>query len=181
MMPATTSVRQKAGNRMARVEVLVIGAAHGQIHYRSHHADLTDGRHPDALAAGLATAHPHAAALTVLHSTSWRYADGTVVLTYAAVLDGRPHPTAQPLPDHGLAHSGDPITPSPPHICPDAVATHAARHLAWLRCHDEVVATALAGMPALWHALDRFTPSPAGNPPWPASVTAQSGPAAARN
>jgi hypothetical protein len=42
------------------------------------------------------------------------------------------------------------------------VATHAARHLAWLREHDEVIATALAGLPSLWHALDDYAPVPAG-------------------
>ncbi|GAA2584513.1 hypothetical protein GCM10010399_13160 [Dactylosporangium fulvum] len=39
---------------------------------------------------------------------------------------------------------------------------HAARHLAWLRTHDEVVAAALAGLPVLWHALERYVPASAG-------------------
>ncbi|WP_432969013.1 hypothetical protein [Dactylosporangium sp. CA-233914] len=44
----------------------------------------------------------------------------------------------------------------------DAVATHAARHLAWLRETDEVADAALATVPAVWQALDRHVPAPAG-------------------
>jgi hypothetical protein len=162
---------------MVRVEVLVVGSAGGRFSYRCVTGDLPGDRHPDALAADLALATgadagADAAPLAVLHSTSWRFTDGTVVLTYAAVLDGRPGPGARPLPEHGIAYSTDPTAPTPPHVCADAVATHAARHLAWLRAHDEVVATALAARPDVWHALDRFTPTPAGSLPWPATVTA---------
>ncbi|GAA4251821.1 hypothetical protein [Dactylosporangium darangshiense] len=46
-----------------------------------------------------------------------------------------------------------------PGHCAGAVATHAVRHLAWLRRTDEAAATALA---ALWHALDDHAPAPAG-------------------
>ena len=49
-----------------------------------------------------------------------------------------------------------PTTCSPPHVGRDAVATHAARHLAWLRGGDEAVATARARRPALWLALDGY-------------------------
>ncbi|MGI5240076.1 hypothetical protein [Dactylosporangium sp. CA-139066] len=169
-----------------RVEVLVAGARDGAVYYRPVDGELPPQAHPDAVAAGLAAslvdARPVAAPagfggaqsdgpqpgwappLTILHSTSWRYADGAVVLTYVAVVDGEPEPGAVRLGPHGIAHSGDPVAPSPPRICPDAVATHAVRHLAWLRAGDEVVATALAGHPALWRALDGYTPAPAGRP-----------------
>lgn len=43
--------------------------------------------------------------LTILHSTSRRYADGGVVLTYAAILDGNPDPAARPV------HSQRPAPP----------------------------------------------------------------------
>jgi hypothetical protein len=125
---------------------------------------LADGRHPDAPAANLAT-RVDTPTLTILHFTAWRYTDGGVVLTYAAVLDGHPVPGTRPLPAHGIAHSGDPTVPSPPHVCPDAVATHAARHLAWLRSHDEVVATALADLPPLWHAWTGSPPARPAAPP----------------
>jgi hypothetical protein len=88
-----------------------------------------------------------------------------VVLTYVAVLDGVPDPASRQLLEHGIARSGDPTSPSPPEVCPDAVATHAARHLAWLRGTDEVVGAALTGVPWVWDALDRFEPAPAGAAP----------------
>jgi hypothetical protein len=47
-------------------------------------ADLTGDEVPDDLAAGLeALDHPRG----VLHSTSWRFDNGGVVLTYAALPD----------------------------------------------------------------------------------------------
>jgi hypothetical protein len=144
------------------VEVLLMGERGGRLAYRGVRAPLGSGEHPDALATTLAELST--ADLAVLHSTSWRFAGGGVTLTYVAVHDGGDDPAAAALPDHSIAHSGDPTVPSPPHVCDDAVATHAARHLAWLRERDEVAATALAALPDLWHALDRYTPSPAGQP-----------------
>nr|BFE60523.1 hypothetical protein GCM10020063_050490 [Dactylosporangium thailandense] len=139
------------------VEVLVFGADDGGLHYDSRCADVA-ARSPDEVAAALA-GDP----LTLLHSTSWRYAGGQVVLTYAAVLDGRPGPGARVLPEHGIARSPDPRVPSPPHACPDAVATHAARHLAWLRATDPVAGAALATVPPVHDALDRHVPDLAGS------------------
>ncbi|WP_433616865.1 hypothetical protein ACQP2P_16070 [Dactylosporangium sp. CA-139114] len=103
--------------------------------------------------------------MTILHSTSWRYTDEAVVLTYVAVFDAVPAPDAVPLGPHGIARSGDPAAPSPPVVCRDAVATHALRHLAWLRRTDEVLATALAGLPELWRALGGYLPGLAGELP----------------
>ncbi|GAA3302628.1 hypothetical protein GCM10020218_098540 [Dactylosporangium vinaceum] len=168
-----------------RVEVLIVGARDGAVWYRPVAGELPAGVHPDAAATGLAAAPLSARAvvvpagqggvqcdgpqpvwapppLTILHSTSWRYTDGVVVLTYVAVLDGEPAPGAVRLGPHGIARSADPTAPSPAQVCLDAVATHAARHLAWLRVGDEAVATALAGHPALWRALDGYEPALAG-------------------
>ncbi|MFD0576050.1 hypothetical protein [Dactylosporangium darangshiense] len=168
-----------------RVEVLVVGARDGAVHYRPVDGELPAGAHPDAtataLAASLVNARPVAVPdglggaqcdgpqpvwapppLTMLHSTSWRYAAGAVVLTYVAVFDGAPPPGATVLGPHGIAHSGDPAAPSPPYVCADAVAAHAMRHVAWLRGADEVAATALARLPGLWRALDGYVPAPAG-------------------
>ena len=138
----------------------MLSARLGALHYRSRSTDAVDGRHPDTVAAELAISP-----VTILHSTSWRFVDGQVVLTYAAVLDGVPDPWSRRLLEHGIAASGDPASPSPPQVCPDAVATHAARHLAWLRGTDAVAGAALAGVPAVWAALDRFEPAPAGAAP----------------
>ncbi|GAA0725481.1 hypothetical protein Drose_22165 [Dactylosporangium roseum] len=148
------------------VEVLVIGARDGRLHYRCSRGALSAGRHPDGVAADLVadTGDPGRVPppLTVLHSTSWRHTDGGLVLTYAAVTDGNAEAGTRPVTDDGIVSSGDPARPSPASVPADAVATHAARHLAWLRATDDAVATALAGLPHLWHCFDGFRPGPAG-------------------
>lgn len=140
-----------------RVEVLIVGARDAAVHYRRACAPLSRDTHPDAVAADLA-----GSPLTILHSTSWRFEAGAVVLTYAAVLDGVADPDSVPLVSRTVTSSGDPAAPSPAVVPVDAVAVHALRHLAWLRERDEVAATALVSVPALWAALDDFTPAPAG-------------------
>jgi hypothetical protein len=152
--------RDDHGTVPVTVEVLLMGARGGRLTYRGVRGALASGDHPDAMATGLAGGCD----LRVLHSTSWRFAAGGVTLTYVALPGDGDDPTGTVLPDHSIAHSLDPALPSPPHVCDDAVATHAARHLAWLRERDEVVATALAALPEVWHALDRHIPSPAGQP-----------------
>ncbi|WP_433087384.1 hypothetical protein ACQP1P_15720 [Dactylosporangium sp. CA-052675] len=167
--------------------MLIVGARDGAVSYRPVAGTLPAGTHPDAAAARLAASLVGARReavpaeqggaqcdgpqpvwapppLTILHSTSWRYAGGAVVLTHVAVFDGRPEPDAVPLAPHGIAHSGDPTAPSPGEVSADAVAAHAVRHLAWLRGGDEVVvaATALAGHPQLWRALNGYAPTLAG-------------------
>lgn len=155
--------RDGQGTAPVQVEVLTFSAHHESPHYRDAITELA-GRHPDTAAGDLA-----GGTVLLLHSTSWRYRNGSVILTYVAVLDDTDDHYRE-LGAHTIAHSGDPTAPSPPHVCADAVATHAARHLAWLRENDEAVATTLAGLPRLWHALDRFKPGPAGAlPPTAAS------------
>ncbi|MFB9184986.1 hypothetical protein ACFFX1_43285 [Dactylosporangium sucinum] len=163
--------RDDLGAVPVRVEVLVVGVRDATVHYRRVCAALPRDTHPDAAAAGLAAPargvqrdgpHPGWAPLTLLHSTSWRFDAGAVVLTYLAVLDGTAAADSAPLVSRALAHSGDPAAPSPAQVPVDAVAAHALRHLAWLRERDEVAAAALAGVPALWDALDDVTPAPAG-------------------
>ncbi|WP_238011702.1 hypothetical protein KZZ52_46050 [Dactylosporangium sp. AC04546] len=164
-----------------RVEVLIVGARDAAVYYRRACAPLPRDTHPDAVAADLAAApagspvggarrdgpQPGWAppALTILHSTSWRFEAGGVVLTYAAVLDGAPTADFVPLASRTVIGSGDPAAPSPAAVPVDAVAVHALRHLAWLRERDEVAAAALVSVPALWAALDDFTPAPAGCAP----------------
>ncbi|MET7402623.1 hypothetical protein ABZS66_55000 [Dactylosporangium sp. NPDC005572] len=171
-----------------RVEVLVVGACAATVYYRRVCATLARDTHPDVAAAqavqlvgSSVSARPVAVSagqggvqrdgpqpdwapppLTMLHSTSWRFDEGAVVLTYVAVLDGVPGADSVLLVSRDVARSGDPAVPSPPEITLYAVAAHALRHLAWLRERDEVVATALASAPFVWDALDGVEPSPAG-------------------
>jgi hypothetical protein len=111
------------------------------------------GRLP-ALSAAVGDGHPHHAALTALrvaglrpslvHSTSWRYDDGALVLTYAAVVParGRVVPLAHPVGPTALARGS--ALAAPPEIAEEQVAHHALVHLAWLAGHDGVVREALS-------------------------------------
>jgi len=63
------------------VEVLLLSERDGVLHYRAQRAPLPPDWHPDDLAfclAGMAMCDRTA----LLHSTSWRYEDGAVVLTF---------------------------------------------------------------------------------------------------
>jgi len=144
------------------VEVLLLSAADGQLRFRHERRVLEPGVHPDDLArrlSGLTACTPGAA----LHSTSWRYADGGVVLTYVALPDPtpRPAPTTVVALDAMVAGVG-PLTPSPVAVDLDAVAAHACRHLALLAAADDGVALAARERPDIWNLVTKLPPGPAG-------------------
>ena len=83
----------------------------------------------------------------LVHSTSWRFEDARVVLTYIVAVE-RPAPGAlndhlmdQPVQRADLAR-GDALAP-PPQIGISQVIEHAFRHLAWLVKDDDAVRAAL--------------------------------------
>ena len=96
----------------------------------------------------------------VVHSTSWRHAEGRLVLTYLAVAQ----PPAEIAPDTlvaipvertELARGG--ATDPPRGIGVVQVIEHALRHLAWLVRDDPVIAQAL---PDWTELLDAYQPEP---------------------
>lgn len=96
----------------------------------------------------------------VIHSTSWRHQEGTVILTYLAVVEppGRLPPdslVSQPVGRAELAR-GTAIG-APRQIGVGAVVEHALRHLAWLLREDRAIAEAL---PAWKEVLARYEPEP---------------------
>jgi hypothetical protein len=112
--------------------------------------------------------HPHVAATTTVtrlglvprfvHSTSWRYADRTVLLTYVAVVDEpAPHlPVTRRRVGSGPLALGGPLAP-PDAIDVDHVVAHTLRHLAWLVDRDPAAAAQLDG----WRPhLQGHTPEP---------------------
>jgi hypothetical protein len=144
------------------VEVVLLSAADGALRYRTVSATLPPGPHPDDLArnlAGLTLCTPGA----TLHSTSWRFADDSVVLTYAALPDPAPAGTRPLAPDRMVIGAAA-LAPSPPRVDADAVAAHAARHLALLANTDAVVAAAATEQPELWDLLAKLPASLAGAP-----------------
>ena len=96
----------------------------------------------------------------VVHSTSWRYDQGDVVLTYIVVID--PHDDLPPgsLEPREVERSevarGDSMAP-PRSITVAAVLEHAIRHLSWLVKDDAAIAAALADWSGV---LETYLPEP---------------------
>jgi hypothetical protein len=96
----------------------------------------------------------------VIHSTSWRYEEGRVILTYVAVVEppgGLPSDSLIEVPvKRSEIARGDAITP-PQSIDVSAVLEHAFRHLSWLLREDPAIAASLRG----WtHILGDYEPEP---------------------
>ncbi len=83
----------------------------------------------------------------VVHSTSWRYEQDRLVLTYLAVVEAPDGPSEflveEPVGRSDLAR-GDALAP-PDDIGVAQVIEHAFRHLAWLVVDDPAIAEALPG------------------------------------
>jgi hypothetical protein len=142
------------------VEVLLLSAADGRLRFRHERRGLEPDVHPDDLArclSGLTACTPGAA----LHSTSWRYADGGVILTYVALPDPNPATTTAVALDAMVSGAG-PLTPSPVVVDLDAVVAHACRHLALLVTTDDGVALAARERPDIWTLVTKLPPGPAG-------------------
>jgi hypothetical protein len=111
----------------------------------------------------------HGLAADVVHSTSWRVENGSVVLTYVVVTTSslgtdavlihtdHDHPDGTAA-DHVL-RMGDAVGPPRP-ITSDAVVHHAIHHLALLASTDPAVAAVLSPQARL--SLRRLVPAGAG-------------------
>lgn len=94
----------------------------------------------------------------LVHSTSWRYERGAVVLTFVVVLD----PSAIGSMAVALVGRSE-LARSTAHAAPSEighsqVVEHALRHMAWLAAEDEAVK---ATLDAGWHAmLQGYVPEP---------------------
>lgn len=182
--PATRPV---PGDPIARaaavaVETLLLGARDGRLTCRVFRQDLSGSEHPDAAAlrlAGFADGGRReggggeggggegeggggGGGGGILHSTSWRFAAGQIVLTYAALPDPDPRGAAVVEPALAPAGGGDPLVPSPPRVEQAEVVEHACRHLAFLRRTDPIVALASAEQYRIWALLDAYRPDVAG-------------------
>jgi len=96
----------------------------------------------------------------VAHSTSWRHRPGTLIVSYAVIVE--PPATLAPMLRVRVvgrsALSRGSATRAPTVIAVDQVVEHALRHLSWLREEDDAVRTAL---PAGWaDALAPYPPEP---------------------
>jgi hypothetical protein len=151
---------------MVVVETLLLGAHDGHLTCRAAEEGLADNEHPDAAArrlAGFGSPFGSTGSGRLIHSTSWRFDAGRIVLTYAALPDPDPA-TALRFPAGGAtAARGTALDPSPPHVDRADVIAHAARHLAFLHRTDPAVAGAAIEHPSLWTLLDAYQPDVAGS------------------
>jgi hypothetical protein len=96
----------------------------------------------------------------VVHSTSWRYEEGRIVLTYVAVVDPPellPPDSLESAPIERSALARGPAMAAPESITVGAVLEHAVRHLAWLRGDDPAISNALADWSGV---LNGYGPEP---------------------
>lgn len=147
------------------VETLLLGVHNGHLTYRAVERHLLDNEHPDTAALRLAGFVGGVSDGRMLHSTSWRFAAGRIVLTYAALPDPDPRTAAFLEPPTGPAAGAGPLTPSPAHVEHADVVVHACRHLAFLHHTDPVIRAAAAQQPTLWALLDAHQPDVAGRRP----------------
>lgn len=97
---------------------------------------------------------------TAVHSTSWRYETGRLVVTYLAVLEA-PVATEQGLRSSEVRRrelARGTATGPPPDIQIEHVIEHALRHLAWLSRDDPVIKQLLHG--GWLQALEAYEPEP---------------------
>ena len=94
----------------------------------------------------------------LVHSTSWRYEAGSVVLSFATVIEGDAVGDMPALPVGRVDLARGAATAAPDAIGHQQVLEHALRHLAWLAEDDEAVhATLDPG----WHTLLKdYVPAP---------------------
>jgi hypothetical protein len=129
-----------------------------ELGFRTVREPFTPGTEPDTAARRMSHV-PTGSGL--LHSTSWRFKDGEIVLTYVALPDpdpGAPHRPVAP----NVARGDDATSPSPDDAAAAEVAAHACRHLAFLAATDNDVSAALGGYPAIAQLLRRYQPDLAG-------------------
>jgi hypothetical protein len=134
----------------------------GAHHLRPIHAETLRlgwraDRQPGEIVA--AAAHRYDLQPLLVHSTSWRYEEARVVLTYVVAV-AIPRELNQNLVDGPVVRTalarGDAMGP-PPTIGVAQVLEHAFRHLSWLVKDDEAVRSALPDWVAF---LDTYEPEP---------------------
>jgi hypothetical protein len=151
-----------------QIEVILLSISDvAALRWRVARGDLPSGGRPDARArelAGLAISVPTA---TVVHSTSWRPAAGSLILTYAVLPDPEPiesiESTVRTVPaDAAIVCSADTAAPTPPVVTLEHVLAHALRHLSMVARTSPGVVTAVDAYPQLWDAVLAYPPNVAG-------------------
>jgi class 3 adenylate cyclase/CRP-like cAMP-binding protein/tetratricopeptide (TPR) repeat protein len=146
------------------IEVLPVFLKNGEIWWlrpsagTSLQVEGSGSAHPgDAVVSALAE---HGVLPVAVHSTSWRFERGRLVVTYLAVLD-ESDPSVDGFQSAEVRRRdlarGSAFAP-PPTIEIDHVVEHALRHLAWLGRDDPVIRELLHG--GWFRALESYEPEP---------------------
>lgn len=137
--------------------------------HEQHPLTAEAGPPDQQVSARLAHTFPAVGGVPVIHSTSWRYEAGRLILTYlvytGALTPATPAARSVPLGDLALARSGDPTVPHPPQITPHHVLAHGLRHLRFLAQTDRAVRAALRADPGTLPRLMQLPPALAGSLP----------------
>jgi len=149
LAPPLTDVAWSSAVVAQSLEALLVCLRAGQaaflrpIHAPSLRLGWGPGSEPGAVI--VAAAARYRLTPEVVHSTSWRYENDRLVLTYLAVVtapsDLSRYLIEEPIDRADLAR-GDRLAP-PTDIGVGQVVEHAFRHLAWLVADDETIAQAL--------------------------------------
>jgi len=146
------------------LEILPVGLRYGKlfwlrpVHAPSLRVGMSRSAEPSQAVLDVVAWYPLSP--RVVHSTSWRYEQGRIVLTYVVVVDSPQHLPPDSLELVSVTRSdlarGSSMAPAES-IAVEAVLEHAVRHLAWLSRDDPAVATVLAD----WsEALEGYQPEP---------------------
>jgi hypothetical protein len=163
LAPALTNVAWSERLVAQSLEALFVSlASDGAHHLRPiHAATLRLGWPPDREPGDVValSALRYGLQPILVHSTSWRFDEGRLVLTYIVAVrppgDLNENLTDEPVVRADLAR-GDALSP-PPEIGVSQVMEHAFRHLAWLVKDDDAVRAALPDWVAF---LAAYEPEP---------------------
>jgi hypothetical protein len=140
------------------IEVHVLRAREDGLHYYPLRRPLLSPHEPETVAKALCGS---GSPPDLLHSTSWREENGTIILTYVAVTDKEIAGPGHLVSDE-VATGDGPSAPAPDDLALDDVAAHACRHLAFLAATDPHVARALQRHPDVRRHVNKYLPDVAG-------------------
>jgi len=149
--PPLSEVAWSADVVAQTLEILAVGLRGDElfwlkpVHAESLRVGLPAGAQPGDFVLGVMAWYPLSP--RVVHSTSWRYEAGKVVLTYVAVVDPPeqlPAGSLVPVPIRRAELARGEAMAPPASIGVAAVLEHALRHLSWLVRDDPAIEQALA-------------------------------------
>jgi hypothetical protein len=140
-------------------ELIIFKVIDGYLYYRTEEELFPKDIAPDEHVREMLGWTDEAPLAAMIHSTSWRYGEDFTI-TWAVYPDPANLVESEyTLLEGNVARGEDPVHPVPEEIPLDAVASHAARHLAFLVENDPIVAAGVRlNAYEFIKALARFKP-----------------------